>query len=476
MLVASFTSKNPTMGETKTYEDWSKYLGTKPHRLGVVARMYTENTLNFITDGLRNIFYNDEKAGRFQTSNSLVFEWDIETNNIKKVEFADVPTENGENGSEITMAFRERYYEKYDIFQIDETRQQCHVVSRPIRKRDDYWEVTVRLIDNDYDTILDTSGCQPGMTTTFKSVAMPELSEEGYSKFQSQTERHRNFMTTFRADTSWSSLYAIQEDVFMKIADDKDATKGEGIYKMKKKEKELLDTFMYALNTGLLCNKGNIDINGKATIQDPDTGRPIYIGEGLIPQIEAFASKFVYNDKPTLQIFNHIMNTMSEKAQSDTGNHFCILCNAKLWQDINLVLGEYLANFRTDGTYMYSKAANKGGGGYIKVGNTFSTYEYSGNTVSFCVDRALSREFGNEKGYGLCLDLTADKTTNTPAIAKFALTGKDFITNKIAGVGGIDGKSSGEVASNVAGSKMVMMTYAGIAAFTPYRSFIIRQA
>ena len=90
-----------------------------------------------------------------------------------------------------------------------------------------------------------------------------------YSKFQSQTERHRNFMTTFRADTSWSSLYAIQEDVFMKIADDKDATKGEGIYKMKKKEKELLDTFNYAVNTGLLCNKGNVDINGKATIQDP---------------------------------------------------------------------------------------------------------------------------------------------------------------------------------------------------------------
>ena len=49
----------------------------------------------------------------------------------------------------------------------------------------------------------------------------------------------------------------------MRIADDKDATKGEGIYKMKKKEKELLDTFMYSLNTGLLCNKGNIDVNGK---------------------------------------------------------------------------------------------------------------------------------------------------------------------------------------------------------------------
>lgn len=187
----------------------------------------------------------------------------IETNNIKKIEFADVPTENGENGSEITFAFRERYFEKYDIFQIDESRQQCIVVECPIRKRDDYWLVTARLIDNNYDTVLDDSACQPGMTATFKSVATVELSEEGYSKFQSQVEKHRNYMTTFRCDTSWSSLYAIQEDVFMKIADDKDASKGESFYKMKKKEKELLDTFMYALNTGLLCNKGNIDVNGK---------------------------------------------------------------------------------------------------------------------------------------------------------------------------------------------------------------------
>lgn len=57
------------------------------------------------------------------------------------------------------MAFKERYYEKYDIFKIDKTMQQCIVVSRPIRKRDDYWEVTVRLIDNDYSTELDLSGC-----------------------------------------------------------------------------------------------------------------------------------------------------------------------------------------------------------------------------------------------------------------------------------------------------------------------------
>ena len=61
----------------------------------------------------------------------------LETNNIKKIEFAEVPEETGENGTEITMAFRENYYQKYDIFRIDKTKQQCQVVSRPIRKRDE---------------------------------------------------------------------------------------------------------------------------------------------------------------------------------------------------------------------------------------------------------------------------------------------------------------------------------------------------
>lgn len=128
------------------------------------------------------------------------------------------------------------------------------------------------------------------------------------------------------------------------------------------------------------------------------------------------------------------MATMREKAQEDTGNNFHIICNGKFWDDINLVLGEYLANFKTDGCYMYSKDANKKTGGYVKVGATFNAYNFAGNTVIFTVDRTLTREYGTEKGFAMCLDLTADKTSNTPAIAKFSLTGRDFITNKILGV------------------------------------------
>lgn len=39
----------------------------------------------------------------------------------------------------------------------------------------DLWEYVVRLIDNDYSSLLDVSGCQVGMTTRFQSNAMPEM-------------------------------------------------------------------------------------------------------------------------------------------------------------------------------------------------------------------------------------------------------------------------------------------------------------
>ena len=107
----------------------------------------------------------------------MYFEWEVSTNDIKRIEFADVPVEDGANGSEITMAFKERYYEKYDIFQIDATGQQCFVVARPVRVSDNYWKVIVRLIDNDYSSVLDKSDCQLGMTTRFLSNAMPEMHE-----------------------------------------------------------------------------------------------------------------------------------------------------------------------------------------------------------------------------------------------------------------------------------------------------------
>lgn len=73
-----------------------------------------------------------------------------------------------------------------------------------------------------------------------------------YCKYQSNVSRFRNYITTFRVDESSSSLYNAMEDTFVSVS------KGEGngkmqetVFHMDKKEKVLLDNFLYVKNNGL---------------------------------------------------------------------------------------------------------------------------------------------------------------------------------------------------------------------------------
>jgi hypothetical protein len=172
------------------------------------------------------------------------------------------------------MYFKERYYEKYDTFKVDGSRQQLIVKTTPVRKADNFWEYTVQLIDSDFSSVLDSSYCQLGGTTRFLSNIMPEYHEEGYTKYQSNIEKHRNWITEHRNDISYSSRYAQAEDQFIKIA------QGEGtgelkekIFKLNKMEKDLLENFQTVKNNHLLWGKTTMDKNGKSTIQTED-GRP----------------------------------------------------------------------------------------------------------------------------------------------------------------------------------------------------------
>ena len=84
MKIASFVSNIPTMGDTRTYEDFYKYLGVKPQRLGIVSRMYPELTASFLTESLKNILYQDAQGSgnKYQSLNAFQYEFDIETNKM----------------------------------------------------------------------------------------------------------------------------------------------------------------------------------------------------------------------------------------------------------------------------------------------------------------------------------------------------------------------------------------------------------
>lgn len=78
MIVANFVTNRPTMSDTRTYEDFYKFLGTKPYKLGVVSRLYPELTASYLTESLRNIFYQNRKSGnRYQSIDSMYFEWEV---------------------------------------------------------------------------------------------------------------------------------------------------------------------------------------------------------------------------------------------------------------------------------------------------------------------------------------------------------------------------------------------------------------
>ena len=74
MIVASYTNIKPDMAHARTYEDFYKFLGTRPKMMGVMARMYTHNTATFLTESLFNIYYNEKQGGKFQPINSLIVE------------------------------------------------------------------------------------------------------------------------------------------------------------------------------------------------------------------------------------------------------------------------------------------------------------------------------------------------------------------------------------------------------------------
>lgn len=475
MVIASYTNVKPELAHSRTYEDFYKLLGTRPKMMGVMARMYTHNTATFLTEALMNVYYNSKTANKFQPINSLMINWEIDVEFIKRIEFAATPTGTGAGGSDITMFFKERYYEKYDTFKIDGSRQQCIVKATPMRKADNFWEYTVQLIDNDLSSELDLDACQIGMTTRFLSNIMPEYHEEGYTKYQSNVEKHTQWITEHRNDISYSSRYAQMEDQFIKVSQgDGDGEMKSKIFKLNKMEKDLLENFNTVKNNHLLWGKSTMDKNGKSTVLTED-GRPLVAGDGLIPQIERFASKYKYA-KLNVNVINTVMEQMSQKAANSTGNNYTFIVNDRLWGQINSSLGEWLKLWNSTPTLMYSKASQSmvKAENPIKVGGTFVSYEISGNTVTFMVDRALSKEY-DRKGYGICIDMSPDISTNQPAIAAFTLKGAEFVSSKYPGVGGVDGITSGIVSSPVAGSKLIVAGYSGIVAFAPYRSFIIEE-
>jgi len=455
------------MSATKTVEHLGTLLGHKPHKLGTVVTMYPHLSISILTDALKNVFYNPKKNGNsFTPINSMAIEWEIDVNYIKRVKIVGTISGNGANKAVETIFLEEHYYDKGDTFTL-ENKQQLFVVAPPKKINQKRWEYKVKLVGNDYTKAINVAFASANMTTRYRSNYHPELSERGYVKFHSNTEVHRNYISRHRASTSWSSDYAIMEEVYLAQVN-KDKTTS--YYKMNKKERDCMDTFLMSRENSCIFSQTNYDVNGKCLDQD-DQGRDIPMGDGVIPQIERYCEKFSYS-LLTSTIFDAAINAMTEKSHTPTGNTYAVICNERMYQQFGILQRTDLRfNTPNDSSIFYSKAAN----GKVKVGAEFDSYTVQGNTITFMPDRALSQEYP-DYAYGIFLDTTQDLVSGRPNLAMFTLEGSEMISGNLVGMGGLNGTTSGQITTAVAGSEYHLMGYGGAVLFNPYRSFILEES
>lgn len=282
MRISGFTTTRPEMASTRTCEDFMKFLGANPQRLGIVANVYDGYTASALTEAVRNVYgldFNGAK-GPFQRMNSFMVEWDLKVDRIKRVKIVSC-TGEGENAGDVIFHFAENYYQKYDTFVVEDTRQQFMVLNRPQRLRDNDFLLVCKILDDSYDsTVIGGSASLAGKSTRFVTNYMPELHEEGYTKYQNNLERHRTYISTHRCDVDASAQYLAMEETFIQIGEGKNGGKDDPWYKMNKMEKDLIDSFMYVRNEHALRGKSNVDASGKPKIYEPETGRPIISSDG----------------------------------------------------------------------------------------------------------------------------------------------------------------------------------------------------
>lgn len=256
------------------------------------------------------------------------------------------------------------------------------------------------------------------------------------------------------------------EDNFVKVSQEKDnGSRSSYLFKMPGRKKLLQDSFMEAKNNMAMWAKSTMDENGRCKLQDRQ-GRDLICGDGLMNQYFRYASKYNYA-KLSMNVMSEAMSALAQKSDSPTGNTWLFLCNNIAYNDVQRNLSTFLmVNNASDNSYMWSKFEGQN----IKVGATYSAYEYAGNTIIFHVDNALSTEFP-DKGFAILADQTTDKASGMSQWQMFTLKNLAFIDNTINGVQ----TKRGEVSTTVAGGKDVISGYAGWAVVNPYRAYIMVQ-
>jgi hypothetical protein len=480
MRLLSLNEVNNLGSERRTVLEWGQWWGEDIHKYEKITQLYPQYTLPYITQALGNIFTIGKDSKSTLSSSSKQVRWKIKNNMIVEIPFTRTCSATGDNGKLITVYLRKKYYNKNDVFRL-ENGQLLYVYKAPSRISDNEFEYTVALLGSDTARFVDTSYMTLGRKTRYMYSIFPELSESGSGRFYFNIEEHVNWISTVRTTASFSSEYAMKAKFY-----ETTMNREKVVIKVDPIREDMMQQMLYAVNNIMIFGESTMNEQLQPTLHDAGNNYPIIAGDGVYTQINKFADTFDYTEgSMSPRVLQNMLSSITHKTPKLTGNHFTFICNKRLWEHFNAsMLGE-LKTSAIAGAWYYSQAAGKkvqwgispeteqlNG---LSVGNTFTTYEYAGNMVTFAPDRTLTDQYP-DSGFGFCLDTGIDEVDGEPNILALKYQGIDIISGELLGLGGLDGKTSGAISTPIAGSQLEMLTYTGAIVRNPYKSAIIQEA
>ena len=346
-------------------------LVTQPHKVSpVISYIFgyfnQGSVIDYITNGMGNTVTTEHRQ----------YEWDVMIEHDKPITIldaqwqgaaidtssssADVP---GLGQSTVTLWLPEKWFGPGAILTFDDKEYQARVVGEPYQDGSNF-VYTVVVADGKAESYIDPTLLAAGKQVSRLASAYEEYSEEA-DIFNYQTPfKLRNHLTTIRAS------YDITGDAYssvMVVAFRDPVTKKQTMYWADYQEWVAMRQWYERIDKMTMYSKYNANVNGTVDLKG-SSGRPVYIGAGLLQQI-APANRKPYTTL-TLDLLDTFMSDLSFNILGMGERNFMALTGEMGMREFDRVLRAKASGYTLVDTKFVT-----GSGQNLTLGGQFTTYK-----------------------------------------------------------------------------------------------------
>lgn len=468
--------------KTMTVRELSKLFAQAPNLAAKTIRLFPQNSISMLTEGLGEIYDIKAKSDAFTGINENSYKWKLRGHQIPKVHAVARSTGGVINTTDVlgltvqpfTIALESSYFNPRDIIKLED-QSLLYVLSEATFITEGVFEYVVKLNTN--DPLLTVSGAylQPGKTCGPAGNAYPELSDKGYINAGMAMEEYINYITKVRYDWSWSADAAATKW----LIEDTINHMGQTVrynYITDQLWMNAMEQYHFKKEMALIYGRSTVDSRGRCWLQD-EKGQDIIEGDGLIAQMHA-STKQTYT-RLNILLLEDILTDISLKMPKRTGNTILMTTGAQGYKEFGQIMRTEHKGWIPDGREAYVRTRN----GKVQLGAEYNSFTFQGNQIVVSANNVFDHPANVsatdvegrflESSKLLFVDMsTYDGVRNIQLIAK---DGRSFVTGELDGIGGQDGKTSGKVATLLDGSAKAIVGTLGVILHNPFSSYMLEK-